>query len=388
LTTSILPTGTQTITLSYLGNSNFVASSTTVSVSVVSSIFVLDASASGALTVSNSGAINVPGLVLVDSSASNALTVSNSASITAGAVEVVGNVSITGSATVTPAPQTGVASVADPLASLAVPTGGTSQGSVNLKNSQTQTINPGIYTSISVSNSAQLTLNPGVYILAGGNFTVKNSATVTGSGVLIYMAGANYPNSGGSFGTITISNTATVTLTAATTGTYAGIAIFQDRGDTNTIPLQNSAVVNLNGGLLYALKALLSLSNSAQLQHASMVVDQLNIANTGTSTASALSSSALTASLGTSAAPLGSVIPTLLADNRGGERFFAAQFRTQDDDALLALPLFPDPSREGKRDGGWVDGSAAEPAARIADFVPALLDWRVDELILPTLDLF
>ena len=70
-----------------------------------------------------------------------------------------------------PSPTTGVAVIADPLASLAAPTGGTNQGSVNLSKGS-QTISPGIYSSISVSGKGtSLVLKPGVYIIKGGGFS-------------------------------------------------------------------------------------------------------------------------------------------------------------------------------------------------------------------------
>ena len=43
--------------------------------------------------------------------------------------------------------------VADPLAGLAVPSAGTSNGAVNLGGSSSKTINPGVYSQITVSGS-------------------------------------------------------------------------------------------------------------------------------------------------------------------------------------------------------------------------------------------
>ena len=86
-----------------------------------------------------------------------------------------------------------------------------------------QTINPGIYTSINVTASATLKMNPGVYVIAGGGFAVNGAASVTGTGVTIYNAGSNYNGGPGStFGGITIDGSGKVTLSAPTTGAYAG----------------------------------------------------------------------------------------------------------------------------------------------------------------------
>jgi hypothetical protein len=62
------------------------------SVTVPSGIFILDPTAGGALTLSGSAGINVPGNVIVDSSSTSALTISGAASVKAGAIEVVGGV--------------------------------------------------------------------------------------------------------------------------------------------------------------------------------------------------------------------------------------------------------------------------------------------------------
>ena len=56
-------------------------------------------------------------------------------------------------------------------------------GSVKLAGQNSQTIGPGIYTSITVSGQATLTLLPGIYVLAGGGLTVRGQATVNGSGI-------------------------------------------------------------------------------------------------------------------------------------------------------------------------------------------------------------
>src|SRR5262249_35086773 len=159
----------------------------------------------------------------VDSRSSTALQASGSARVTAGAIRVVGGVQRTGNATLSPAPVTGVTAVTDPMAGLAAYTGGTNQGSINISGTTSRTINRGISSSITVSGSARLTLNAGVYAISGGGFNVSGNGIVTGTGVMIYNAGSNYPGAGGTFGAINISGNASLTLTAATTGAYAGV---------------------------------------------------------------------------------------------------------------------------------------------------------------------
>ena len=147
---------------------------------------------------------------------------------------------------------------------------------MNLTGNSSLTINPGIYSSISVSGNATLTLSPGTYVIAGGGFTVSGNATVTGTaGVLIYNAGSNYPNPGGSFGSITLSGNSLVTLSPATTGNFAGIGIFQARDNSKPLTLSGKAMLGLGAtGILYAPAALVRLSGNSNLAGA-LIVNEL-----------------------------------------------------------------------------------------------------------------
>jgi hypothetical protein len=283
LTTSALNSGPQIITATYAGNTTFLGSSVTLTLTVAPSILVLNPTASGALSLSGNTSINIPGNVVVDSNSKTALTESGNAKITASSIQVVGGVSTTGNATLSPAGVTGVAFVADPLAGLhgPNPTGLTNFGSVSYT-SGTHPLYPGIYTQIKASGTASLTLTSGTYLIEGGGFTVTGSASVSSCGVLIYNTGSNYPASGGSFGGITLGGNGTVNLTAPASGTYAGLVIFQPPANTRAISLSGNAAQGLSG-TVYAPAALLSLSGNASLQGA-VVVNQLSLSGLATST--------------------------------------------------------------------------------------------------------
>jgi glutamate transport system ATP-binding protein len=62
--------------------------------------------------------------------------------------------------------------------------------SVDLSGNQTQTINPGTYSSIKVSGNAFLTLNPGIYIIAGGGVSVTGNGSVKMGTVASPITGA------------------------------------------------------------------------------------------------------------------------------------------------------------------------------------------------------
>ncbi|HEY7154537.1 MAG TPA: Ig-like domain-containing protein, partial [Gemmataceae bacterium] len=265
-----------TATYSDSDDNNYLGSQGSLTLSVIQSIYVLNGTANGALTLSGNASINVAGSVVVDSNSKTALSASGNADVTASAIKVTGGVQVNGHAKLD-APTTGVTPAADPLAGLAAPTaptGSVAPSSVNLTKGSL-TINPGVYSSISVSGNAVLTLNPGVYIIAGGGLSVTGNATIQGSGVTIYNAGSNYAKGGGgSFGAITVSGNATVNLSAPTSGMYAGIVIFQSRDNPMTLSFSGGSLSRLQG-TIYAPDALLSLSGNVDLLDVALVVAEL-----------------------------------------------------------------------------------------------------------------
>ena len=156
-----------------------------------------------------------------------------------------------------------------------MPSGLSSQGSVNLSGNSSLSIGPGIYTSISVSGNGKLTMSAGIYVIAGGGFSVTGNGSVSGSGVMIYNAGSNYPNTGGTFGVVNLSGNGNVSLTPAATGTYASILIFQSRDNTSAVALSGNGIV-MPGGVIYAPNAALTMSGNGQFQ-GSLVVGTLTL---------------------------------------------------------------------------------------------------------------
>ena len=282
LTISTLEPGGHSIEAIYSGDGNFITSTTSQNVTVTAgtALYVLSPSASGALEVTGGAGINEPGPLYVDSSSASAIVASGSASVTATSIQVVGGVNVSGGAKLSPKPVTGAKSVPDPLAGLAVPPVGPARTAVNLGGSSVLTINPGVYSQISVSGDAQLTMNPGIYEIAGGGFSVSGSGSVTGSGVLIYNAGSKYPAAGGSFGADNLSGAASVQLAPPTTGTYAGIVLFQSRDNTATISMSGSAVAKFTG-TFYAPAALVAVTGGAEFEPDALLVNELQFQGSG-----------------------------------------------------------------------------------------------------------
>ncbi len=305
---STLPVGTQTITETYSGDGNFTTSNGMITQSVVISIYALNTSnpsptLTGTVYLSGSSSIDIPGQLVVDSPAKPAVTVSGSSKIIASnGVEVAGTVSVSGSSSVGPHLTTGISAVADPLASLAVPSLTGKAVSINLTNGS-ETISSGIYSQIDVSGAASLKLNPGIYVISGGGLSDSGSASISGSGVTIYIAGSAYPASGGSYGGITLSGSGTINLSAASTGAYAGILFFQARTNPTTISISGSGAMTL-GGVIYASDALFSASGSGSVITDGMVVNRIQLSGSAATSAPVmLSAASVPATVPVSASP-------------------------------------------------------------------------------------
>ncbi|MGH7779773.1 MAG: pilus assembly protein TadG-related protein [Candidatus Binataceae bacterium] len=110
-------------------------------------------------------------------------------------------------------------------------------GKVNVTGANTITLRPGVYVGgISITGAANVTFQPGTYIIAGGGFTVNNSAaTISGSGVTFY----NTTGPAG-FAPFAISGASSSSLSAPTSGTYKGILFFTDR----SIPVGTAGYTN------------------------------------------------------------------------------------------------------------------------------------------------
>jgi Flp pilus assembly protein TadG len=207
---------------------------------------------------SGTGKLTLNGCTIyVNSSSSSALQMSGSASINALAAYIVGNYSMSGTATFTTTKgiTTGSTAALNPYASVSVPTfSGCNSTGVSVSGGS-KTLSAATYGgtmvicgNLTTSGLATLNLGPGTYILDSGSFSVSGSSTVTGTGgVTIILT-----SSKGSYGTASVSGGTTVTLTAPTSGPLSGLALFQDpkaSGGTNS--LSGGAGQNITGAIYF-----------------------------------------------------------------------------------------------------------------------------------------
>lgn len=109
------------------------------------------------------------------------------------------------------------------------------------------------------ANGDAVTLNPGIYVINGGSLHFESGtggySNLGGTGVMFYLTNG---------ASITIDNGANVQLSAMTTGTYAGVLIYQDPSDSNAINLQGGSSAKLTGSIV-APTAAVSIGNGGAM---------------------------------------------------------------------------------------------------------------------------
>jgi hypothetical protein len=209
-------------------------------------VITLDPTADDSLDISGSAALTSGCGVFVNSSSGSAINTNGGGAITTtgtAKTQIVGNCN--GCGNISPAAQTGVATMTDPFADLNPPTySGCDDTSnpVSLGSHDTRTISAGVFCSgLNVGAQSQLTLNAGTYVIKNG-ISIGGQATLrSNGGVTLYI------QSGG----VTMTGGASVSLTAPTTGSWQGILFYQDRANTTASSLVGGTGELMNGVLYF-----------------------------------------------------------------------------------------------------------------------------------------
>ena len=160
--------------------------------------------------------------VVSDSTASDGVSISNGAQMQYGRLCASGGARADTSSSFAPSPQTDCPAVADPLAGLPAPVFGACTFNKYKVTSGSQSLTPGVYCGgIEVGSNAAVNLLPGTYVIKDGSLSVKSNATLSGNDVTLYLTGSG--------ATIEVKADSTISLTAPSTGTYAGVLMFEDR---------------------------------------------------------------------------------------------------------------------------------------------------------------
>jgi Flp pilus assembly protein TadG len=194
-------------------------------------ILVLDPSAQQALSLSWQVSVTTNAPVKVDSTSNNAVAASGSSKLTAPTINICGAYTTSNSASLSGPINEGGAPRSDPLANLLPPDPLSlplqSGATLWIQGTSGQTLSPGLYKGgISIRDQASVTLLPGIYYIQGGQFSVADTANLTGVGVMIYSS----PLSGDDeINGLSMASGGTISLSPPTSGPYRGITFFQDR---------------------------------------------------------------------------------------------------------------------------------------------------------------
>jgi hypothetical protein len=123
-------------------------------------------------------------------------------------------------------------------------------------NGRTIDLYPGYYGGIKVSGNDQIVLHqnldgsPGIYYIGSQGLSISNAGGISGSNVMIYSAGT---------GSISLTGSGSMTLSPPTSGTYQGIALFQERSSNKQISITGQGNLNMTG-TFYAAAAKVSIT--------------------------------------------------------------------------------------------------------------------------------
>jgi Putative Flp pilus-assembly TadE/G-like len=215
-------------------------------------MYSLNPTASGALSLSSNSSITSSCGIQIDSSSSSALSGASNTTISAPSLGIVGNKSWGGS-TLPSNTTTGVAAVSDPLSYVPTPsTSGSCTSLASVGPNATANIPSGYYCGLTVKSNSTVNLtSTGTYSF-NGNISLSSNTTLTGTGVTLYFKS----------GSLSMSSNTALNLSAPTSGTYAGIVIFQDRSDSTALQLSSNSGMTLTGAV-YAPDANLTLASNA-----------------------------------------------------------------------------------------------------------------------------
>jgi hypothetical protein len=233
---------------------------------------VLSADDQAALNLPRGGALFVTGNgVVVNSDDSQAVETQGSSFLDADPVAIVGGYS---GADIRPGAQTIASPIPDPLGGLIAPPPWSGvQRDIDVDDSDV-TLAPGNYHDITVNDNRTLTLDPGAgpYVITG-TVTIRSGGHIVGNGVTLYLTcGVSSPapcRIGEKGGTFNSEEGGTVSLSAPTSGTYKGLAVFYDRNNTAGLRITHDFAVT---GTIYVASGLVELTGPADFALSSMVV--------------------------------------------------------------------------------------------------------------------
>ncbi len=249
-------------------------------------IYALNPSASQAFSVKGTANVTSNCGILVNSSASDALYTNGSTTLSAPEYDVVGGINV--HTPLTPSASTGISPISDPMAGLAAPaTAPYTCDYFNYNSGGTKTLTPGVYCGgINAGSNTTYNLTAGTYIIVGGGLTTQSTnSTINGSGVTIYNTFGATTNHGNlAYSPISIAAGSTATLSAPSSGAYAGILFFEDRAAPASFDTFGGNSSSYYQGTIYAKKAAITMygTSSVLAKYTILVADTISMVGTAT----------------------------------------------------------------------------------------------------------
>ena len=219
--------------------------------------YSLNPTASGALSLSGSGTLSVPNCgVQINSNHSKAATANGSSTVSAKSTCIVGGSHGGG---ISPPPKTHCPVLEDPLAKVPEPTppAGCFMTDATINTDTVLQPNKTYCGKITLSGSAKITLQAGTYYFKGAELKLANSASISGTGVMIYLDATS---------TVDFVSSGTINLQAPQNGPYRGILFFQSRATSTTSVNKITGSPNMVlDGAIYMPKSELSMTGSGSI---------------------------------------------------------------------------------------------------------------------------
>ena len=185
-------------------------------------ILALEPTAGAAVHVQGNADLLASGCrIQVNSTAGNAIRVTGGAgTIAAEEICVAGGAQ--NSSRMSPAPETGCATMPDPLAHFTPPSIGTcNHFGHSVGGGGGTTLQPGVYCGgLSIKGPGPVTMAPGIYVMKDGPFAANGNVQINGDGVAIHLAGTG--------ALMDIQGPVKLDLVAPSSGPLAGFAIYQN----------------------------------------------------------------------------------------------------------------------------------------------------------------
>ena len=227
-------------------------------------ILALDPSMSRAIDTNSEASIRAIDCEVQANSLSSSALYSNSESyVTADRICVGGGAYTNSGSYHTPAPET-CQPIADPLSDLPLPSYSGCDYNDAEYDSTSTTIMPGVYCGgLEITSEADVFMAAGLYVITDDMFMVDSEAELTGNNVTIFMTGSD--------AVFEFDSEAQVNLTAPTTGTYAGILLFQDPAYGGMHSVDSEATLTSTGAI-YLPSGKLEVDSEAQVNTCPMVI--------------------------------------------------------------------------------------------------------------------